>query len=249
MKTRIITKLKEIEAEKNIKILFACESGSRAWGFPSPDSDYDVRFIYVHNAAWYLNLWEKRDTIQFMTSDLLDGSGWDLRKALRLLAKSNASLLGWLYSPMVYFGDELFLKDIQRLAKENNNPVSTFFHFHSMSKRFLEFDPKDKVKLKSLFYAMRTALAATWAREKGTIPPVLFYELLELVSEETKEKIVDLIKLKESKNEDFLYLMDASLYRTLEKVIEKNEAERDSVLHNKFNQEDFNSFFVKYTQQ
>ena len=103
-----------------------------------------------------------------------------------------------------------------------------------MSKQFLEFDPNDKVKLKSLFYAMRTSLAATWTREKGKIPPVLFSELLELVSEETKEKIVDLMKLKESKNEDFLYLMDASLYKTFEKVIEKNEAEKERYAYGYF---------------
>ena len=249
MKTRIISKLREIEAEKDIKILFACESGSRAWGFSSPDSDYDIRFIYVHNKEWYLNLWEKKDTIQFMTTDLLDGSGWDLRKALRLLAKSNASLLGWLYSPMVYFADELFLKKILKLAEENNNPVSVFFHFHSMSKRFLEFDPNEKVKLKGLFYALRTALAATWAREKRTIPPVLFTDLLVLVSEQTKEKIVDLMRLKESKNEDYLYVVDTALYNTLKKIIEKNETEKESVLHKKYNPDDFNSFFIKYTQQ
>lgn len=249
MKNRILEKLKQVEAEKNIKILFACESGSRAWGFASPDSDYDVRFIYVHNKEWYLNLWEKKDNIQFMTSDLLDGSGWDLRKALKLLAKSNASLLGWLHSPMVYFTDDIFLKEIKKLAKENNNPVSTFFHYHSMSKRFLEFNPKEKVKLKGLFYAMRTALAATWAREKGTIPPVLFRDLLVLVSKETKEKIENLMKLKESKNEDYLYLVDISLYNTINEIIEKNESEKEAVSHKKINQDEFNSLFIKYTQQ
>ncbi len=91
MKAKILDKLRQVEQDRNIEILFAVESGSRAWGFASPDSDYDIRFVYKHSKDWYLNLWEQTDTIQFMTEDDLDGSGWDIRKALRLLAKSNAS--------------------------------------------------------------------------------------------------------------------------------------------------------------
>ncbi|BAO75726.1 hypothetical protein WPG_1496 [Winogradskyella sp. PG-2] len=109
MKTKILNKLSEIERDKNIDILFAVESGSRAWGFASPDSDYDIRFVYKHKKDWYLNLWEKDDTIEFMTEDDLDGSGWDIRKALRLLAKSNASFTGWLFSPIVYRANDDFL--------------------------------------------------------------------------------------------------------------------------------------------
>lgn len=97
MKDKILQKLKQIEQQKNVEILFACESGSRAWGFASPDSDYDIRFIYKHYLEYYLSLWEKTDVIEFMTEDDLDGSGWDLRKTVRLLAKSNASLLEWLH--------------------------------------------------------------------------------------------------------------------------------------------------------
>ena len=115
MKTKIRNKLSEIERDKNIEILFAVESGSRAWGFASPDSDYDIRFVYKHKKEWYLNLWEQKDSIQFMTdNDLLDGSGWDVRKALRLLAKSNASFTGWLFSPIVYRADNAFLNEMKQ---------------------------------------------------------------------------------------------------------------------------------------
>ena len=102
MKEKILQKLKEIEKSKNVEILFAVESGSRAWGFASPDSDYDIRFIYKHKTEYYLSLWEKPDVIEFMTEDDLDGSGWDLRKAVKLLAKSNASLIEWLFSLIYY---------------------------------------------------------------------------------------------------------------------------------------------------
>ena len=93
MKNKILEKLKAIETEKGVEILYACESGSRAWGFASPDSDYDIRFIYKHDLDYYLSLWEQTDVIEFMTEDDLDGSGWDLRKTVELLAKSNAPLL------------------------------------------------------------------------------------------------------------------------------------------------------------
>jgi len=97
MKEKIKANLKQIEKEKQVEIVFAVESGSRAWGFASPDSDYDIRFIYKHDLEYYLSLWEKTDVIEFMTEDDLDGSGWDLRKTVKLLAKSNAPLLEWVH--------------------------------------------------------------------------------------------------------------------------------------------------------
>jgi hypothetical protein len=101
MRKEILNKSKAIAQDKNIEILFAVESGSRAWGFASPNSDYDIRFVYRHKSECYLNLWGKKDTIQFMTEGDLDGSGWDVRKTLKLLAKSNASFLGWLFSSIL----------------------------------------------------------------------------------------------------------------------------------------------------
>ena len=98
----IKNKLVEIENEFDVRILFACESGSRAWGFASPDSDYDVRFVYVHNMDFYLSIDDSRDVIELDINDVLDINGWDLRKALRLFRGSNASLFEWLQSPIIY---------------------------------------------------------------------------------------------------------------------------------------------------
>ncbi len=95
-------KTKELENTHAIRILFACESGSRAWGFPSSDSDYDVRFIYVHQKEWYLSIHEGRDVVEMPVNKELDISGWDLRKTLRLLNKHNAVLFEWIQSPIVY---------------------------------------------------------------------------------------------------------------------------------------------------
>jgi uncharacterized protein len=98
----ILSKLQKIERDQQVKLLLAVESGSRAWGFPARDSDYDVRFIYVHHPDWYLSIDEKRDTIELPASDTLDLSGWDIRKALKLYRKSNPPLMEWLASNVIY---------------------------------------------------------------------------------------------------------------------------------------------------
>lgn len=246
MNTRILEKLSEIEKEKNIEILFACESGSRAWGFASSNSDYDIRFIYRHPKDWYLNLWEKRDTIEFMTEDDLDGVGWDLRKALKLMSKSNASFLSWLFSPVVYKADDAFLKEIQELAKHSFNPVAGFYHYHSMSKSFLEKVSRDNVKLKSFFYALRTALSATWIVKHKTIPPVLFSDLLDLIDNSTIQEIESLVEVKSKYNEDFQIKQNERLFTFLKYTILDNDEKGKKLFNSQFNAEDFNALFVKY---
>ena len=124
MKDKILHKFQQIEHEKGGILLYAVASGSRAWGFASPDSNYDIRFIYKHEVNYYLSLWEQPDVIEFMTKDDLDGSGWDLRKTIQLLAKSNAPLLGWLYSPVVYYENEAFVKQMRAFAKDCFSPVA-----------------------------------------------------------------------------------------------------------------------------
>ncbi len=245
MKTKILEKLSEIEKEKNIEILFACESGSRAWGFASPDSDYDIRFIYKHTKDWYLNLWNKKDTIEFMTEDDLDGSGWDLRKAMKLMAKSNASLLSWLHSPIVYRADEVFLKEIQMLSIESFNPVAGFYHYHSMSKSFLDKVTKEHVNLKSFFYAMRTALSASWIVKHKTIPPVLFSDVLDLIDDNTRKEIESLVEVKSRYNEDFLIKQNERLFTFLKYTILDNDEKGKLLLNKKGDAEAYNAFFIK----
>jgi len=98
----VVEHIAKIEHEYNVVVLQAIESGSRAWGFPSPDSDYDVRFIYAHPKDWYLQLSEERDVIELPINDELDIAGWDLRKALNLANKGNAVVQEWMISPIVY---------------------------------------------------------------------------------------------------------------------------------------------------
>lgn len=127
--------LEQIEAKYKIKILYACETGSRACGFPSPDSDYDIRFIYRHERDWYLTLNNQKDTIEFMDGDL-DITGWDLRKSLNLLKKSNVPLIERFQSPIQYFADKNFKAEFKKLIEEYYSPTASFYHHYSLANKF-----------------------------------------------------------------------------------------------------------------
>src|SRR5690349_10980716 len=118
--------LKEMEQKEKIRILYACETGSRAWGFPSPDSDFDVRFIYMHERDWYLSLSQRKDSIEYMDGDL-DITGWDLRKSLTLLKRSNAPLIERFNSPIEYFAAPGFKEAFKELITNYYSPTAVFF--------------------------------------------------------------------------------------------------------------------------
>lgn len=240
---RIIEKLKEIEEKRGIEILLAVESGSRAWGFASPDSDYDIRFIYRHEKDWYLSPWDKDETIEFMTEDDLDGSGWDLRKTFHLLLKSNAALLSWFYSPIVYMKNEKFVDLFSPVADACFSPIAVSYHYLSMSKKYLEACRSNEVKLKSYFYCLRTTLTGKWIIEKGTVPPVLFSELLVLVDDYTKSKIENLIALKATKGESYYHPNDWELFGFLEKMVKDNEEKAKGLAGGKMDKDEMERIF------
>ena len=122
-------RLDAIEREEGVRVLFACESGSRAWGFASPDSDYDVRFVYAHPRDWYLSIGDQRDVIERPIVDLYDVNGWDLRKALRLFRKSNPPMLEWLGSPIVYRERTAAAASLRRIAARSFSPRACAFHY------------------------------------------------------------------------------------------------------------------------
>lgn len=220
MKTKIIEKLHEVEKEKNIEILLAIESGSRSWGFPSPDSDYDIRFIYKHTTDWYLSPWDKKDTIEFMTEEDLDGSGWDLRKVFHLLHKSNVPLLEHLYSHIFYSKNNAFLEAILPLAEQAFSPISVAFHYLSISKKYYALCLESEVKLKDLFYCVRTMLACKWVIEKGSFPPVIFHEMLSLMPNEIVILINNLLKIKSENGEKYFHANDDLLINYIKTELE-----------------------------
>ncbi len=178
MREQVMDHLRAIEAQHQVTVLFACESGSRGWGFASPDSDYDVRFIYVNRLPWYLTVSPGRDVIELPISGDLDINGWDLRKALGLLRESNPTLLEWLRSPIVYREESEVMARFRALAEQGFSNAKGWHHYASMAKKnFREHLQADEVRYKKYLYVLRPLLAARWIRSQPGVPPMRFAEL------------------------------------------------------------------------
>ncbi len=175
-------RLSAIEAEHGVRVLYACESGSRGWGFASPDSDYDVRFIYVHPLPWYLRVSAQRDVIELPISDELDIHGWELRKALGLLKKGNATLIEWLDSAVVYRTDADFLEAMQDAARQTHQAERSFHHYvHMARKNYREYLRGDTVRLKKYLYVLRPLLATLWIEQGRGVAPMRFQDLVDAI--------------------------------------------------------------------
>ncbi|WP_438447090.1 nucleotidyltransferase domain-containing protein [Gorillibacterium sp. sgz5001074] len=180
VRQQVVDELRRIEKEENVRILYACESGSRAWGFPSKDSDYDVRFIYARPEDWYLSIFEKRDVIERPISDMLDINGWDLRKALNLFRKSNPPLLEWLGSPIIYREDHRVAEQIRKFSTFTFSPRACMYHYLHMAKgNYREYLQGEQVKIKKYFYVLRPVLACEWIEKYHTMPPIEFDRLVD----------------------------------------------------------------------
>ena len=190
-------KLNEIEHKENVRILHCVESGSRAWGFASPDSDYDVRFIYVRPAEFYLKLEKTRDVIEWQLDDTLDINGWDLKKTMQLLHSSNPTLFEWNQSPIVYKTTDEWHR-ISEIINRYFLMKSGLYHYLSTAKsNYREFLKGEIVKLKKYFYVLRPLLACRWILKEQTPPPMLFSELVESCLEPGLKPVVeDLVRLK-----------------------------------------------------
>ncbi len=178
--TAIDQALKRAEQEHDIRVLLAVESGSRAWGFASTDSDWDVRFIYVHRPEWYLRIDDERDVIEQMLPMDIDLAGWELKKALRLFRKSNPPLLEWLRSPLLYQESYSTAEGMRHLAERFFSPVSVSYHYLSMAKRnFAQYLTGDTVRLKKYFYVLRPLLACDWVNATHSMAPMEFDRLVD----------------------------------------------------------------------
>ena len=177
------SRLAEIVRTQRVGIGLAIESGSRAWGFPSPDSDYDCRFLFVRPAEDYLSPWPKRDVVETPLEDDIDLNGWELGKALKLLLKGNAVVIEWLMSPIVYDGDSRFREELTDFAwrwSSRTGVMRHYLHLGEGQRRTCFADGKD-VKLKKLFYALRPAAALRWLRlhPDRAVAPMHFLTLME----------------------------------------------------------------------
>lgn len=244
MKNTILDKLTQLENEHRIRILLACESGSRAWGFPSPDSDYDVRFIYAHPADWYLSVQEKEDVIELPVNEVLDINGWDLRKALRLAAKSNAVIFEWMQSPVLYRCDEKFLASFRALAPACFSPIAAMHHYLSMAKKkFGECTAEKEVKLKRYMYCLRATLSALWIAHRKSIPPMELEPLLEELPDSLHENVRSLVKLKAEKEESYRHAREKALEKFLADAIAECETVAATLPSRKASHDQVDEFF------
>jgi predicted nucleotidyltransferase len=202
MARKVDDELTRIEAAEDIRILYAVESGSRAWGFASPDSDYDVRFIYLRPFNHYLRLDTTRDFLECQTGGELDISGWDLQKALRLLHSSNPTFFEWCNSPLVYRRKSAW----ERVASLVNSYFlckPALYHYLNMAKsNYRNYLTGSDVRIKKYFYAIRPLLACRWILANRTPPPMPFDDLVdaELV-QDLKPVIARLLSLKSGTSE------------------------------------------------
>ena len=222
MKAKILQRLSEIESRYDVKVLLAVESGSRAWGFASKDSDYDVRFVYVHRKDWYLQLIEGRYVIEELDPDgVMDFAGWDLKKALLLMGKGNCGFAEWLNSPTIYRKDEEFFQKMNTLKSDYFRKISAVNHYYHMAmnhdKRYLE---KRGCEMKRFMYHLRGLLASKWAAIHGTYPPVLFEELVEKMVEEEniKNEIGKLVELKRESREHNTVIVNDDLVNYADRI-------------------------------
>jgi len=202
--TAIQAELTSLEQEEDITILWACESGSRAWGFESTDSDFDVRFIYLRRTECYLRASELRDVIEKPISEDLDISGWDLPKALGLFRKSNPPLLEWLQSPIIYRRNDDFYRTVADLIPAYYSPIGCMYHYMSMANRNRRnYLNTENIKVKRYFYMLRPVLACIWIHSGFGVPPIEFQKMLDriLPDGELREAINRLTERKRSGQE------------------------------------------------
>lgn len=246
MEELIKSKLGEIEEKENIKILHCVESGSRAWGFASPDSDYDVRFIYIRPKEFYLRLDKTRDVIEWQLDDMLDINGWDISKALSLLYKSNPTLFEWNSSPIVYKTTKEW-GSISNIINKYFVAKSGLYHYLSTAKsNYREYLKGETVRLKKYFYVLRPLLACKWILAEGTPPPMLFSELMDkYLDESIRADVLKLLDLKMNKPE----ISEGKRFERINEYLDRNILEIDEQIKNlpsshKLGWDELNSVFL-----
>lgn len=229
MKDKIIEELNKIEESENIRILYAVESGSRAWGFAGDDSDYDVRFIYVRNEDFYIRLDETKDVIEYPINDLLDINGWDISKTLKLIYSSNPTLFEWLESPIIYKTTPE-IEELRKLSKQYFSKVKMINHYYRIALDHYDnyIRNKEEIKIKKYFYVLRSLSAAKYVLEYNTNPPIEFDKLRDIGIPKEYNQIVDeLLDIKINNSEKKIIHRK----KTLDDYIENEFKKLDEIVH------------------
>ncbi|MCS3797781.1 DNA polymerase beta superfamily protein [Niastella sp. OAS944] len=245
MKQLILDKLAAVEKEHNIKILFSCESGSRGWEFPSPDSDFDVRFIYVRPYRYYLSVMERTDDLNFAISGDLDMYGWDIRKVLQLMRKSNVTPFEWLQSPIIYRQEPGFKEDLWALCQHYFSRRSNIHHYLGIAQGALAgMTNGSEITIKKLFYVLRPLLAAKWCLQKESIAPMTIGPLMTLLPQHLQQQVSELITVKSTAAEGFIINIDAELKTYIDQEFARIDEASKQLPKEPFYAERLDEFFV-----
>lgn len=251
-KSGITKKLADIENEENIKILLAVESGSRAWGFESPDSDFDIRGVYMRKPEWYLRVDQQKDTLERMDG-LFDLSLWDLPKSLALLKNSNAALIEWFSSPIVYMVNEEFKSRFLDLVDLVSQPKPMIFHYLSIAEGNYRDYIKGKrdIKLKKYFYVLRAIFAARVVIETQSRPPIEFDELRAQVTlpKDIEALILEFLVQKAITNEKLLHKPSPFLNNYIEGELQEIQGIAENIkAHKSISYQELNTYFRETLQ-
>ena len=224
IKNQILEKLDEIETRENVKVLYAVESGSRAWGVESPDSDYDVRFIYMRPKEDYIRLDEVKDFIEWQLDDVLDINGWDIKKTLIQFHKGNATLFEWANSPVVYKNTKTW-KNIYSECGQYFSRKAALCHYYGTARSTYEkYLNQDNVKYKKYVYALRPLLACKYIEENGKVPPVRFDELMrQKIDGRLYDEINKMLEVKSHSKEKTLNPQNETIFQYIKEELAKYE--------------------------
>ena len=245
MQQLIIDKLATVEKENGIRILYACESGSRGWEFPSPDSDYDVRFIYVRPYKYYLSVMDREYDLNFPISGDLDIYGWDIRKVLQLMRKSNTTPFEWIQSPIIYREEPDFRNDLWTLSQSYFSQISNIHHYLGITRGAMEsIENGNEIKIKKLFYVLRPLLSAKWCLEKQSIAPMTIGPLMTLLPDALKKQVSGLIALKATAPESFIITINAALKAYIDQEFARISEASTHLKRDQFTADELDAFFV-----
>ncbi|MRG73907.1 nucleotidyltransferase domain-containing protein [Alphaproteobacteria bacterium HT1-32] len=228
----IMSRLSAVEQSRHVRVLFAVESGSRAWNMHSPNSDYDVRFIYVHEPSWYWSFKDGRDVIEDLDREAdIDLSGWELRKAVRLMMKGNAVIQEWFRSDITYRTDTDFQREMLQLLSLIERRYALTNHFFNISKRIFRERVKDQPapKLKAYLYTIRPLLQYLWVANQPEqfdhqviLPPISILQLVNEnpVPDNVRQEILRLVEEKKAGSETSASLSRPILNSYIEDIIE-----------------------------
>jgi predicted nucleotidyltransferase len=253
MRDKVISALRQLELEHQCRFLFAAEAGSRAWGFASPDSDYDIRAIYVKPLDWYLSINEQpQDTIAAMLPGEMDISAWELRKTLRLFQGCNLALNEWLTSPILYFAEPEFHEAMRSFLPQCFNPIKAVHHYLAMAQKSLDTMAVDgAIPIKKLFYALRGVLAAAWCCHCQTMPPVEFTKLLrpEWVPSDIDGVIRELLAQKQQAREGEGLVMPAELRAFLDETRTVCQTQAPSLVPMRLHGDKLDDLFLEWVKK